>query len=192
MSTGRPRASSREAIAEAACELFLERGYDATSVVEIAARAGVSRSSFFNYFDSKADVLWAGLDERIGGLEESLAASDGRTARDAVREVAAGFAPDSLALAIVNAPQMRVDDELERESAIRLARIARAVAVRLRSDGVPSLSADVCGAAYGGAVLAAITEWAQTGASRRTLLDVLAPAIAMIGALDTTAAPDPG
>ena len=49
---GRPRASSRETLAEAACELFLEQGYEATSVVDIAQRAGVSRSSFFNYFSS--------------------------------------------------------------------------------------------------------------------------------------------
>ena len=62
---GRPRASSRETLAEAACELFLEQGYEATSVVDIAQRAGVSRSSFFNYFSSKSDVLWSGLDARI-------------------------------------------------------------------------------------------------------------------------------
>ena len=63
---GRPKASSRETLAEAACELFLERGYDATSVADITQRAGVSRSSFFNYFASKSDVLWSGVDERIG------------------------------------------------------------------------------------------------------------------------------
>ena len=51
---GRPRALSRETLAEAACELFLEQGYEATSIAEIATRAGVSRSSFFNYFWSKA------------------------------------------------------------------------------------------------------------------------------------------
>ena len=48
---GRPRASSREVLAEAACELFLEKGYDATSVADITTRAGVSRSSFFNLLD---------------------------------------------------------------------------------------------------------------------------------------------
>jgi AcrR family transcriptional regulator len=47
---GRPKASSRETIAEAACELFLEQGYEQTSIADISTRAGVSRSSFFNYF----------------------------------------------------------------------------------------------------------------------------------------------
>ncbi|HWU28147.1 MAG TPA: helix-turn-helix domain-containing protein, partial [Microbacterium sp.] len=71
---GRPRASSRETLAEAACELFLEQGYEATSVVDIAQRAGVSRSSFFNYFSSKSDVLWSGLDARIAAASVALAA----------------------------------------------------------------------------------------------------------------------
>src|SRR5690606_29598737 len=42
---GRPKASSRETNAEAACELFLEQGYEQTSVTDVARRAGVSRSS---------------------------------------------------------------------------------------------------------------------------------------------------
>src|SRR6478736_3003458 len=70
--TGRPRASSRETLAEAACELFLEQGFEQTSIADITSRAGVSRSSFFNYFASKSDVLWSGLDERVTALEQSL------------------------------------------------------------------------------------------------------------------------
>ncbi|MGB4138172.1 MAG: TetR/AcrR family transcriptional regulator, partial [Microbacterium sp.] len=71
---GRPRSSSRETLAEAACELFLEQGYESTSIADIARRAGVSRSSFFNYFASKSDVLWSGLDARIDDALVSLAA----------------------------------------------------------------------------------------------------------------------
>ncbi|MBN9180650.1 MAG: TetR family transcriptional regulator, partial [Microbacterium sp.] len=40
---GRPKSSSRETIADAACELFLEQGYEHTSIADIATRAGVSR-----------------------------------------------------------------------------------------------------------------------------------------------------
>ena len=61
MSTGRPRATSRDVIAEAACELFLEQGFEGTTVADITRRAGVSRSSFFNYFTSKAHAA-LGLD----------------------------------------------------------------------------------------------------------------------------------
>src|SRR3954469_4764155 len=98
--TGRPRASSRETLAEAACELFLEQGFEATSLADITSRAGVSRSSFFNYFSSKFDILWASLDERIAALEGQLAAAEGTDAAAdvlaSIATVGAGFAPDSL------------------------------------------------------------------------------------------------
>lgn len=183
---GRPRASSREVLAEAACELFLEQGYGATSVSDITRRAGVSRSSFFNYFPSKSDVLWGGFDERIAALGERLADQDApedtdSTVRDALRALADGFAPDSLALALMNAQQMHVEDELEREASVRQARIARLLAERIRRDGVDELRAAVIGSAYGGAVMAAVEEWARQGAGRSSLGEVVARALGAIG-----------
>ncbi len=173
MSAGRPRASSRDTLAEAACELFFEQGFDATSIVDITSRAGVSRSSFFNYFASKSDILWAGLDERIGALEVVLDAAEATDASTAVRRavtaVAADFSPDPLALAIVNAQTMGLDDELIRESSLRKARIARAVAELLTRAGADRLSAEVSGAAWGGAVLAGVEAWARDGAGRTPL-----------------------
>ncbi|MFE5408670.1 TetR/AcrR family transcriptional regulator [Microbacterium sp. NPDC056569] len=170
---GRPRASSRETIAEAACELFLEQGYEQTSIVDIASRAGVSRSSFFNYFSSKSDVLWAGLDERVTAFEHRLAESAGTDAADQVRAatlaVAESFAPDSLALAIVNATAMGLEAEYERDAALRRARVARAVSARLMRGGADRVRAEVAGAAWGGAVLAAIEAWAHDGAGRTSL-----------------------
>lgn len=170
---GRPKASSRETLAEAACELFLEQGFEATSIADITTRAGVSRSSFFNYFASKSDILWAGLDERLGVLDERLASDDGTDAahgvRAAVLAVAADFAPDSLALAVVNSTAMGLDTELEREASIRRARIARSVASRLARGGADRLQAEVAGAAWGGAVLAAIEAWAHDGAGVTSL-----------------------
>ncbi|MGV9311160.1 TetR family transcriptional regulator [Streptomyces sp. NPDC003691] len=48
----------REALAEAAFELFLERGFERTTVDDIVARAGVGRRSFFRYFPSKEDAVF--------------------------------------------------------------------------------------------------------------------------------------
>lgn len=175
MTSGRPRASSRETLAEAACELFLERGYESTTVADIAARAGVSRSSFFNYFGSKSDILWAGLDERIAEAEEGL--SSGDDVRSTLARIGTGFAPDSLALALVNAGAMGLDEELARESAGRRARIARAVARVLEARGTARLAAEVAGAAHGGAVLAAIEVWAHEGAGVAPLGELLAAAL---------------
>lgn len=184
-SRGRPRASSREVLAEAACELFLEQGYGATSVSDITRRAGVSRSSFFNYFPSKSDVLWGGFDERIAALAGRLSGPDApgdadTTARDALRALADGFAPDSLALALMNAQQMQLEDELEREASVRQARIARLLADRMRRNGVDELRAAVIGSAYGGAVMAAVEEWARQGAGRSSLGDIVGRALAMM------------
>ncbi|QLD10350.1 TetR/AcrR family transcriptional regulator [Microbacterium oleivorans] len=167
---GRPRVSSRETLAEAACELFLERGYDATTVADITGRAGVSRSSFFNYFASKSAVLWAGLDERIERLESELgAAGVAPDVTAAIAKMGAGFAPDALALAIVNDIAMGVADELARDAAVRAARIGRAVSDALVRSGADRLEADVRGAAWGGAVLAAVAAWARGGAGRSEL-----------------------
>lgn len=179
-------------LAEAACELFLEQGYAATSVADITTRAGVSRSSFFNYFATKADVLWAGLDERIDGLVEELRAvpaGDDESAEQSVRRalaaIATGFRPDPLALALAQADAMGIAEELDRESGVRSARIARAVAERLRRDGADALRAAVRGAAYGGAVLVAIERWAGSGPGSTPLGEVLATA------LDAVASPVP-
>jgi len=170
---GRPRASSRETLAEAACELFLEQGFAQTTIAEISGRAGVSRSSFFNYFASKSDILWAGLDERIRTWQRALDAEDGPDAASEVRDgaigLAAGFAPDSLALAIVNARAMGLEEELEREASLRRARIGAAVSARLVRSGTERLHADVAGAAWGGAILGAIEAWSRGGAGRAPL-----------------------
>ncbi len=188
---GRPKASSRETLAEAACELFLEQGFEATSIADITTRAGVSRSSFFNYFASKSDILWAGLDERLGVLDERLASDDGTDAahgvRAAVLAVAADFAPDSLALAVVNSTAMGLDTELEREASIRRARIARSVASRLARGGADRLQAEVAGAAWGGAVLAAIEAWAHDGAGVTSLARFLERAAAAAEAVGGSA-----
>ncbi|MFT4393667.1 TetR family transcriptional regulator [Gordonia lacunae] len=55
---GRPATTSAHALAARAQELFLERGFEKTSVGDIADAAGVSRRTFFRYFPTKADVVW--------------------------------------------------------------------------------------------------------------------------------------
>ena len=189
---GRPKASSRETLAEAACELFLEKGFEATSIADITTRAGVSRSSFFNYFSSKSDILWAGLDERIAAFEARLSDDQATDAASAVRAealaVADAFTPDSLALGIVNARAMGLEDELEREAALRRSRIGRAVAAHLVRGGADRLRADVAGAAWGGAVLAAIEAWAHDGAGRTSLARFLARAADAAGSVPTVRA----
>ncbi|MEV7798088.1 TetR/AcrR family transcriptional regulator [Microbacterium foliorum] len=182
---GRPKASSRETLAEAACELFLEQGYDATSVADITQRAGVSRSSFFNYFSSKSDVLWSGLDERIGRAIEDLVIvpedRDGTRVRRILSDLVEDFAPDSLALAMTNSSAMGLDDELEQDAALRQARLAAALADLAHRSGVAALTADIVAATWAAAVLAAVRAWAEGGAGRGSVGDRFAEAVRAIG-----------
>ena len=186
MSGGRPHAVSQELIAEAACELFLEQGYERTTVAQIARRAGVSRSSFFNYFDSKSEVFWSGLDERIGFLDAFLAVAcpspqPASVVAEAVREAFVRFTPDALALALVNSEAMGVVPELTQEMATRQWRIAASISRYLRRTGEDALPADVHAAAYAGAVIAALRTWALAAGGRVSLDDVLASAMEAAG-----------
>jgi AcrR family transcriptional regulator len=58
----RKRRETLQRISEVALELFIAKGYEATTLDEIAAAAGISRRTFFYYFDSKEDILHAYLD----------------------------------------------------------------------------------------------------------------------------------
>jgi TetR/AcrR family transcriptional regulator, regulator of mycofactocin system len=69
---GRPPVSSREAVEETAVRLFLERGFDKTTIVDIAAECGMSRTSFFRYYSSKSEILWGPFDDHLLRLDRSL------------------------------------------------------------------------------------------------------------------------
>lgn len=164
-------------LADAAIELFLERGYEATSVTEITRRVGISRASYFNYFTSKAETLWYVLDERIEALEHALQASD--TAFFEVFAASAGRPrPDTLALAIVDARTMGAEAELARGRADRQLRVADAITARLARDGQAPLEAAICGGGYAAAIFTALWAWAGRGAGRHSLDAELAEALA--------------
>lgn len=182
---GRPKASSRETLAEAAVELFLEQGYEATSIADIARRAGVSRSSFFNYFPAKGDVLWGALDERLGAAAAALSAADARTTGEILLAIADTFAPDNLALAIAHADAMGIGADLERERAARQLALARAVSGRALRGGARALEAGVVGAAYAGAVFSAVWCWADDEPGRTALVELLARALKSAERVDT-------
>ncbi|PKQ26999.1 MAG: TetR family transcriptional regulator [Actinobacteria bacterium HGW-Actinobacteria-4] len=65
--------ATRRALHEAAMELFAERGYQETTVAEIAVAAGVSPRTFFSYFSTKEAVIFARVDESLDLLVEQLA-----------------------------------------------------------------------------------------------------------------------
>jgi TetR/AcrR family transcriptional regulator, regulator of mycofactocin system len=73
---GRPRATSRAALERLGFELFASRGFDETTVDDIAAAAGIGRRTFFRYFASKNDLVWGDFEEQLLRLRALLDESD--------------------------------------------------------------------------------------------------------------------
>ena len=74
---------ARRRLQQATLELFRERGYDATTTAEIAARAGVTERTFFRHFPDKREALFDGeeafrdaLTDAVAGAPEGLAPMD--------------------------------------------------------------------------------------------------------------------
>jgi AcrR family transcriptional regulator len=69
----RKKRAAREAIAATARRLFVERGFDAVTVAEIAAAADVSEKTVFNHFATKEDLAFAGREKGIERLVADIA-----------------------------------------------------------------------------------------------------------------------
>jgi len=72
---GRPPSTSRRELQLIALRLFAERGFDDTTIEQIAAEAGVSERTFFRYFATKASVLWSEFETEVETIRSSLAAA---------------------------------------------------------------------------------------------------------------------
>ena len=114
MSRWKPDAEGR--LTKAAITLFDEQGYDATTVAEIAAAAGLTKRTFFRYFSDKREVLFNGsheLQERwIGGIESAPSQASPMAAVSAGRKSAEArllLAVTLFSLAITTQALQRVD-----------------------------------------------------------------------------------
>jgi AcrR family transcriptional regulator len=77
---------ARDRLAQAAFDLFDERGYEQTTVDDITERAGLGRTTFFRYYRSKEDVIFPDHDRLLNQLRERLASSSSKTALVAVSD----------------------------------------------------------------------------------------------------------
>ena len=82
---------ARDRLAQAAFDLFDERGYEQTTVDDITERAGLGRTTFFRYYRSKEDVIFPDHDRLLEQMRERLSATSSETGllavSDAVRVV---------------------------------------------------------------------------------------------------------
>jgi AcrR family transcriptional regulator len=93
------RQHTLQRIAEVGIELFLAKGFEATTLDEIAAAAGISRRTFFYYFKSKEDILLAHLEGyadalRAAVLKNASAGAPFDVVRSALLELSVRFQSD--------------------------------------------------------------------------------------------------
>src|SRR5260370_42262260 len=77
---GRWQPNARGRLEQAAWELFTERGFDQTTVAEIAKRGGLTERTFFRHFSDKREVLFSGSDELRELLVNTVAGAPGALA----------------------------------------------------------------------------------------------------------------
>jgi AcrR family transcriptional regulator len=166
-SAGRPATIEPDAVARIALRLFAERGYERTSMEDIAREASIGRKSLYRYFTSKADLVWGGTEPVI---DTSMSVLDSA-------HVQGGFDGDILAglreVAVVSAaalPDLAVTrgrlrliaehPELMSRSYEALASQRDRARSHLLERGVPEDTARYLCAAYLGATFEAWMQWA--------------------------------
>lgn len=139
----------QERLVKAASELFVERGYDAVTIADIAERAGLTRRSFFRYFPDKREVLFTGSMKNTADITRALEDFDpDASARDALVGTLAQMGEFLLRKPAAQARRQNLIEsspELQERERTKLASIASALAVGLIDRGVPRGQADMVG-----------------------------------------------
>ena len=137
--------NARERLRAAAIELFEGRGYDGTTVADIAARADLTERTFFRYFADKREVLFSGSEELENLVVEAMASAPETMAPLDV--VAGALAASSPAFEARRAGARQrqaliaAHAELRERELIKSTQIAAALVGGLRARGVPARTA---------------------------------------------------
>src|SRR5450755_1008033 len=157
---------ARERLVVAAVDLFTEQGYDATTIAQIAERAGVTKSTFFRYFPDKRDLLVAGQEVLSNLLAEGIAeAPAGSAPLDAV---AGGLERASGAMGPLNhqiGPRIKAavaaSAELQARDALKSVSMGAAMTAALVARGLPEPVASLAAETGLLAFKRGFAEWSQ-------------------------------
>lgn len=150
--------NARQRLERAALELFAEQGYDSTTVVQIADRAGLTKSSFFRYFADKREVLAAGQEILADLFAEGIRATDPSATpmecvRAALQSAAVVFTPLRHQIAPLRRSVVAANSELRERELLKLARLVTVLTDALRARGtdetVAHLAAEIGMLAFG-------------------------------------------
>ena len=137
---GRWEPNARGRLEQAAMELYIERGFEPTTVAEIARRAGLTERTFFRHFSDKREVLFAGAAALQDFLVTALAAApDSAAPLDAVAaalEATGDLFEERRDYALQRQAVIAANAELRERELIKLASLASAMAGVLRQRGV--------------------------------------------------------
>lgn len=176
----------RAQIAEVAFNVFAERGFDAVTATEAAEAAGISRASFFRYFESKEDAVFVAQEELGAKIAELLRGRPaGEDAWSALRhsfEAVSSIYRESPSHALARLRLIRETPKLRAHQLERLDQwkvlIGAALAERL-GLGAADLRVEALVAAGVGALNAASTRWAADDGSD-DLIELIDEAFAAI------------
>jgi AcrR family transcriptional regulator len=175
-----------ERLVRAALDLFTEQGYDATTVSQIAERAGVTKMTFFRHFPDKREVLLAGQEIHSRILADAIAAAPGpatpvQAVGAALDALAATFTDERREFAARLLPVIAAHSELRERSAFKHIGLTQAIGEALEKRGVPELTASLAAELGMRAFDRAFSQWADP-ASRQTLTDLTRQALAELRA----------
>jgi AcrR family transcriptional regulator len=164
--------SRREALVAAAYALFAEKGYAATTMDDVAARAGLSRRTAFRYFASKEELVFPAHAERLAALVALLEPEPGETPFQTVRRACLAMARHYqedrerllLQFRILAGEPALVGRELQIDRASEAA-LERAFLADRRDTPRARRRARVRAAAVVGALRATMREWLEGGAT---------------------------
>lgn len=134
---------ARERLQATTLELFAERGFEATTVAEIASRAGLTERTFFRYFADKREVLFTGQDVFEGMFVEHIVAAPPEAepfavVTGAVRAVATDFFPaERRRLSRQRQTIIDATPGLQERELLKLANLTTAMADALHKRGAP-------------------------------------------------------
>jgi AcrR family transcriptional regulator len=143
---GRWAPNARQRLETAALDLFVENGYEETTVAQIADRAGLNRATFFRHFADKREVLFGGEDVLAGLFADAIrAASPDATITGCLRAALAAAEPlmtsQRRAAAARRMLVVAANSELQERGQLKHARIAASVTGALRERGADELAA---------------------------------------------------
>ena len=141
---------TRRRLVRSALDLFIEQGYDNTTVVQIAERAGLTKSTFFRHFSDKREVLDAGQDTLCRLLSDGIAnapdaASPIQAVGEALDAVAVAFTPEVRDLGRQLKSVIAANSELQDRDSLKRTNLATAMTEALERRGVPESTASLAG-----------------------------------------------